>query len=220
MTHLEVENLVSEYVEGELEESSRVQFETHLAGCTRCSGLVADVRRLREECRSAEVLEPPPWLIAKMLRATVGVRQPTAFDRLREAVHSVLQPRVAYGMAMAVFSFSLIVNVAGINLRRFNIQDLNPRTWVNRASRNGHLLYARAEKFYYDLRIVYEIESRLRELRRQSGQGDAVPEKEAPANEPAPGGSTDRQQPGNPQLAQAEGLKTLGVLMLQLGGKL
>ena len=66
---------------------------------------------------------------------------------------------------MAVFSFSIIVNAAGINLRHMTVEDLNPRTWFFRANRAGHLYYARAEKFYYDLRVVYEIESRLRQLR-------------------------------------------------------
>jgi hypothetical protein len=97
---------------------------------------------------------------------------------------------------MAVFSFSIIVNAAGLSLRGIRIEDLNPRTWVSRANRTGHLLYARAEKFYYDLRVVYEIESRFRQLRSQPQQ-----EQEAPKPETPPGGSTDRKHPVNPQLA-------------------
>jgi hypothetical protein len=49
------------------------------------------------------------------------------------------------------------------------MRDLNPATWAYRANRAGHLLYARAEKFYDDLRIVYEIESRFRNARSENG---------------------------------------------------
>jgi len=74
---------------------------------------------------------------------------------------------------------------------------LNPRTWFFRANRAGHLYYARAEKFYYDLRVVYEIESRLRQLRSH-------PEEEpqqAPKQEPPAGGSTNSTPLSMPALA-------------------
>jgi hypothetical protein len=73
---------------------------------------------------------------------------------------------------------------------------LNPRTWFFRANRAGHLLYARAEKFYYDLRVVYEIESRLRQLRSHPEQ-----EQEAPKQEPPAGGSTNSAPLTMPALA-------------------
>jgi hypothetical protein len=106
---------------------------------------------------------------------------------------------------MAIFSLSVIVNAAGVNLRNLTVADLNPRTWFYQANRTGHLLYARAEKFYYDLRVVYEIVSRFRQLRPQQ---PAEPQKEAPRQEPAPGGSTERETPGETQLASVGGLAT------------
>jgi hypothetical protein len=103
---------------------------------------------------------------------------------------------------MAVFSFSIIVNAAGINLRNLTLEDLNPRTWILRANRTGHLLLGRAEKFYYDLRVVYEIESRLRQLRPAAGQGAGQQGPEAPRSQPSTGGSSDSQPTDPPQLAQ------------------
>jgi hypothetical protein len=97
---------------------------------------------------------------------------------------------------MAVFSLSIIVNAAGINLRHLTVQDLNPLTWVLRANRARHVYATRAEKFYYDLRVVIEIESRLRQLRSNS-EG----EQQAPKQEPAPGGSTNTAPPAFPALA-------------------
>ena len=196
MTHLELENLASDYLEGLLEPGRRAQVEAHLAECTACRELVADVRVAIEQCHAAEELEPAPWLVSKILLATVGERKPTLREQLSVFFRPVLQPRVAYGIAMAVFSFSIIINAAGINLRDMRVEDLNPRTWVYQANRTGHLLYARAEKFYYDLRIVYEIESRLRSLRPQNEE----PRKAAPEQDTPPGGSTSKQ-PANPVLA-------------------
>jgi len=55
---------------------------------------------------------------------------------------------------------------------------------------------ARAEKFYYDLRVVIEIESRLRQLRSHPEE-----EQQAPKQEPPPGGSTNTAPPPFPALA-------------------
>ncbi len=205
MTHLELENLASEYLEGRLDTVRRVQIEEHLKDCEGCRELVADLRHVLELCAAAEDLEPAPWLVPKILRATIGERKPTWGERWAAFFRPTAQPRLAYAVAMAIFSFSIIVNAAGLNLRRMTLADLNPRTWFYEANRAGHLLYARAEKFYYDLRVVYEIESRFRQLRAQPSDE----KQEAPHQDSTPGGTTDRISPGNSQLASASGLTTM-----------
>jgi hypothetical protein len=198
MTHLELENLASECLEGQLDAAHQIQVEAHLADCSACRGLMADLRHALEICRSVEELEPAPWLISKIMLATVGERKPTFREQLAAFFRPSVQPRVAYAVAMAIFSFSIIVNAAGINLRNLTLQDLNPRTWAYEARRTGHLLYARAEKYYYDLRVVYEIESRFRKLRNQPGEQDQqTPQRQTPP----PGGSTDSTKPADTQLA-------------------
>jgi hypothetical protein len=141
--------------------------------------------------------------------ATIGERHPTLMERLAAFLRPAFQARVAYGAAMTVFSASIIINAAGISLRQFTLADLNPRTWFHRADRTGHLLYARAEKFYYDLRVVYEIESRLRQLHQQSGQESQGPnEQPGQQSKPdsSPGGSTHRELPDDLQLARFAGI--------------
>jgi hypothetical protein len=105
---------------------------------------------------------------------------------------------VAYPIAMTVFTFSILVNAAGLNLRSLRFEDLNPRTWVDRANRQGHLMYAHAEKFYYDLRVVYEIESRFRLLRGQpNGQEETAPKPAAPAGGSSQGAPADQTMASN-----------------------
>ena len=201
MTHLEIENLASDYLEGLLDPASRATVEAHLTECAACRELVGDVRRVLELCRAEEEVEPAPWLVSKILLATVGERKPTLLEQLAALFRPLVQPRVAYPIAMTVFAFSIIINAAGLNLRNLRFEDLNPRTWYYRADRAGHLMYARAEKFYYDLRVVYEIESRFRQLRGQpQDQQEAAPKPGAPA-----GGSTQGTSPGQTQLASTEG---------------
>ena len=218
MTHLELENLASDYLEGQLEQARRNEVEAHLHDCAACRELVADLRHALELCRSAEEIETAPWLVPKILLATVGERKPTLRERLDAFFQPVLRPRVAYSVAMAVFSISIIINAAGFNLRDLTLADLNPRNWAYQANRTGHLLYARAEKFYYDLRGVYEIESRLRQIRQQNGSSNGAPEKEAPKSEPGPGNTTDGKPPSNPQMAEARSPFMFGLGMATIGG--
>ena len=157
MTHLELENLASEYLEGQLDAVRRAEAEAHLRDCAPCRELIGDLRRVMALCQAAEELEPAPWLVSKILLATVGERKPTWGERARAFFRPSPQPRLAYAVAMAIFSLSVIVNAAGVDLRNLTVADLNPRTWFYQANRAGHRLYARAEKFYYDLRVVYEI---------------------------------------------------------------
>jgi len=200
MTHLELENLVSDYLDGTLGSGQETQVSEHLAECGSCRELIDDVRRAMELCRPAEDLIPAPWLVSRILLATSGAPKATLRDRLAAALDPAWQPRFAYGVAMAVFSFSMIVNAAGINLKTLRFADLNPRTWMHQAGRNGHLLYARAEKFYYDLRVVYEIEWRLKQLRRQPGDAETDQQQLTPKRE-IPGGSSTNGSSMTPQMA-------------------
>jgi len=196
MTHLEVENLTSEYLEGLLEAELKRDFEAHLNDCPSCVEMLEDVRRVMEMCHAAPELDPAPWLVSKIMAATVGQHKPGLLERWLGFLRPTLQPRIAYTVAMAVFSLSVIMNAAGINLRHLTVEDLNPRTWIFRGNRAGHLFVARAEKFYYDLRVVIEIESRLRQLRSRPQE-----EPESPKQEPTPGGSTNTAPPAFPALA-------------------
>jgi hypothetical protein len=200
MTHLEIENLASDYLEGLLDTSLQVAVEAHLTECAACRELMGDVRHALELCRAAEDVEPKPWLVSKIMLATVGERKPSWGEQIAAFIRPLLQPRVAYPIAMTVFTFSIIVNAAGLNLRSLRFEDLNPRTWVGRANRQGHLMYARAEKFYYDLRVVYEIESRFRQLRREP----QVQEEEAPKHA-APGGGSSQGTPSDHMMASSGG---------------
>lgn len=199
MTHLELENLASEYLEGQLDAARSAEVDEHLSGCVACREILSDVRNGMHVCQTAGEVEPPPWLVPKIRRATIGEKPAGLSVQFGSLLRNLRQPRIAYTLAMAVFSISLIINVAGLNLRRFNVQELNPSTWVYRANRAGHLLYARVEKFYDDLRIVYEIESRFRNVHSQPENQ----EKQTSKPEPSTGRPASNAELGNGQMACA-----------------
>src|SRR5207302_8905202 len=111
MTHLEVENLVSDYLEGGLEAARASQVVEHLAACSGCREMIADVRRAVELCRSAEDLESPSSLVSKILLGTGVARKPTLKERIGAVLRPVRQPRLAHNIiGTAVFSLPLSLN--------------------------------------------------------------------------------------------------------------
>lgn len=187
MTHLELANLLTDYLDGALAPESAFEAEAHLASCAECRNMVEDVRFGLAACRDAGEIEPAPWLVGRILRATVGERRPSLAAQLAAFVRLSLQPQVAYSLAMAIFSLSFLLYTSRVNLREVKLRDLNPGTWVYQANSHGHLLAARAEKFYYDLRFVYEVQSMLQGARQQPS---AQPEKKLQSPD---GGATDRR---------------------------
>ncbi len=175
MTHLEIENLASEYLEGSLAPARQAQVDEHLAACAACRELMEDMRSAIQACHEAAEVPAPPWLVARIRHATLGEKPPSWLDQLRALPRLFRQPRLVYGIATAVFSVSIIANAAGLRFQNLTMSDLNPATWYNQVNRAGHLFYAHAEKFYYDLRIVYEIESRFRDAQVQNGGQENQP---------------------------------------------
>ena len=198
MTHPEIENLASDYLEGLLEPTQRTAVEAHVAECAACRELLGEVRHVLDLFRAEPDVEPGPWLVSRIMLATVGNRKPTWRERISELFHPVLQPRVAYPIAMTVFTFSILVNAAGLSLKSLRLQDLNPHTWAQRANRQRHLIASRAEKVFYDLRVVYEIESRFRQIGVQpQNQEIESPKSTAPEGGSSQGAPADQTVASN-----------------------
>jgi hypothetical protein len=79
-------------------------------------------------------------------------------------VHTVMQPRFAMTAAMAFFSLALTLNLAGVKLSSVRAADLKPANlrksfW----SANNQVV-----RYYDNLRVVYELESRVKEMQKDS----------------------------------------------------
>ena len=116
---------------------------------------------------------------------------------------SMLQPRLAMTAAMAFFSVGLTLNLTGVHLNQLRAADLKPAS----LRRSFYQANAHVVRYYDNLRVVYELESRVRDLQRASDNGAPVtpdspePTKtpEKPAKNGAPADGQPSEKPARPR---------------------
>ena len=167
----EFDALLTEAIDGTLAGGRREDFERHKAGCAACQALFAEVTSGVAWLEELEEVAPPRMLVHNILAATSGAAQeaaqaevrPSAWERLRRQVRvvlaPVLTPRFGMSMGMAFFSITLVLNMAQIRIR-----DLTPHNLTHTYYNSQNKLM----KYYENMRLVYEIESRVRDLRNAS----------------------------------------------------
>jgi hypothetical protein len=209
----EFETLLSDAAEGQLTGARKDRFEAHRRVCAVCGPLFADVQAGRQLLTALEEVEPPAHLVHNILAATTGVvssrvlatmpetiTTPLA-ERLREwwdslftpAAEFVRQPRFVMSFGMIFFCFSLIVNAAGVKRADIAKIDLHPKA-LRRAYNDAQVWVVQR---YDNMRLVYEIESKVRELKRatQPAEPGTQPPKQNPKNNTS--GQPDQKQDRN-----------------------
>jgi hypothetical protein len=98
----------------------------------------------------------------------------------------LMTPRFAMSFGMAFFSITMLANVAGLRISDLKHVDLSTKG----LQKTYYSTEARVVRYYENIRLVYEIESRVRDLRRA-----ATPEKQEEQSTPKnPGkGQTQKQ---------------------------
>lgn len=213
LTCVQAESMLLDAADGQLMPDEQTHFELHLAECPNCTRLYADLRQgsaWMDVLKEAPP-EPPADLVSRILARTSGdaaasaeflaqaahaaslfgdsrarvlpfrvpvyMQQPRT--RMQRLVHTVSQPRFAMTAAMAFFSIALTLNLAGVRVTALRLSDLRP---VN-LRRKYWAANSRVVQYYDNLRVVYELESRVRELQRESD--DAAPRRGLSNNPPA-----------------------------------
>jgi anti-sigma factor RsiW len=178
----QIEARLSDYLDGVLSSADREAFLAHSRRCAQCAPLVGSVSGLLDGLHSLEPVELPPRLIYNILDKTLGPRDSVSAWRLALAwVRNLASPKFAYGALSVAATFGVLVSASGFSFRKPKLADLHPVAIYRNADRQAHLIYARGSKFVSDLRVVYEIQSRLR------------PESELP---PGPDESAPKSSPG------------------------
>ena len=78
----------------------------------------------------------------------------------------VWDTRLMMTAAMAFFSIALTLNLAGVRLTGLRLADLTPASMENNLTRQFYGAKSPVVRYYDNLRFVYEVESKMRELRR------------------------------------------------------
>lgn len=191
----EFETLLADYVDGALSAAASSALEQHAAACADCAAFMSDVTGAVRFLARAGDVTPPPELItriayqAPMGRLRDALDKPGILNRLaRKWLQPILQPRLAMGMAMTILSFAMLEKCTGIQVQHIQPADLNPvRVWdgvEDRAIRTKD----RAVKYYENIRLVYEIQSRLKEMEAQQ-EASTQPKPQAKAS----GGQSGRR---------------------------
>jgi anti-sigma factor RsiW len=177
----ETESQLGEYLDGTLAASMRAQVEAHMASCARCASTVANVGGLVRSLARLKPVAEPPNLASAILEATLGPRRGKLdwkawFGWLRP----FSQPRLAYGAVSVMVTVAVISQALGIHWRAPAVADLNPANVAHMANRQAHQVYARGVKLVSDLRLVYEIQTRLQPANET--EQTTNPPAEAPAD--------------------------------------
>ena len=175
-------------------------FRAHAEACVECGPLFTQAKAGMDWMKALPEVEPPATLVHNILAATTFAErkssapalvshQPSwwrrAADRvspnLAPALAGLMQPRLAMTAAMAFFSISMLMNVAGITWKDLKHLDLRPSAISTSASIQYHETTAKVVKYYENIRLFYEFETRVRELKNAAtSDGQSTP---APADE-------------------------------------
>jgi len=207
----QTEARLSDYLDGLFQPAEQSAFNDHVNTCERCAPLVAAVARTLGSLYALEPVDAPAQLESAILTATLGAPN---WRNLRRWLKSLQSPRFVYSMASVAATIVVILAASGFSFRKPKLADLAPATIYRKTNAQAHLVYAHSVKFVSDLRVVYEIQTRLSE----NDQNPATREQSIPKNSPdKQPGRTDNTNPSAPkQQNRADELgRNLRVLALE-----
>jgi len=201
----EFDGLLTDALDGVLTGVRLDRFQAHTRSCPACGPLFAEVEAGRNWLKDLTEVEPPAGLVTSILASTSGVDtqrlrvnsaspQPrvTVWERaqawasgaMQPIWETVRQPRFAMSFGMAFFSLSVALSVLGVRPADLRQVSLRPAA-IRHTYYNSQ---ARVVRYYENIRFVYEVESRVRELKRDVAPAvapskEAAPEKKDHSND-------------------------------------
>lgn len=218
------EAMLPDAVDGLLSAEEQRAFDTHVAGCVECSQELEAAQRGAAwlAMLKSQTPEAPAGLLTKILEGTTGVVAPSvvtqvapvqaapswALSSLVRKTMSVFrvdgsrmtfQPRLAMTAAMAFFSIALTLNLTGVRLNNLHASDFTP-SGIHRTVSD---MSASATRSFQNMRVVYQVESRVSELRNDERDNlnpgrkpaESEPQPTAPVQQEAPKPKAPEQEP-------------------------
>jgi len=213
------ETLLADALDGLLKPEDEANFSQHMAGCAACTALFEEARRGREWLEFlAPEPEVPAGLLDKILAST-GPGQAASHGLISASgdvfpvlpawqkpgfmarVRRFAEPRLMMTAAMAFFSIALTLNLTGVRLTGLKLSDLRPSAVRSFMERRLTMASTPIIRYYDNLRLVYEVQSRMRELRRNSEGEGAAPQQQQQQEQqqPQPQPATPGESNQNPQ---------------------
>jgi len=215
-----------EAVDGTLTAAEQAVFDKHVADCIDCSQELEEAHRGAGwmQMLKGHAPEPPAALLAKILAETSGaeVYSPAVVEvqeylpmpkpepqswwasfsvKLGEAfsMRSMsMSPRIAMTAAMAFFSLALTMNMLGVHVSDIRLSSLSPMSIRRSVSDAG----STATRSFQNLRVVYEFESRMNDMRNDGALGQRYEDQRPNSGTPFTGTQQkddDKKQDPQPQ---------------------
>jgi hypothetical protein len=199
----EWETFLADALDGLLPPADSTAFTAHSSDCATCAQLLAEARQGQEWLQFLHVEpEMPGDLMERILGKTSGAvaeRPLAVFGAPIPAGPSVLNlpvrrmvwdTRLMMTAAMAFFSIALTLNLAGVRITDLRLADLTPASMENNLTRQFYGVKSQVVRYYDNLRFVYEVESKMRELRRdeETAPPSQPVQQEKPATNPPANG--------------------------------
>ena len=185
------ETLLVDAMDGLLRPEDEATFSAHMAACASCTEMFEQVRRGREWLEFlAPEPEVPAYLLDKILVETghgkldpgklvvaggpaVGANVLTmtpAWQRpgFKATMRRFAEPRLLMTAAMAFFSIALTLSITGVRISSIKMTDLRPASLRSMLEKRIMTASTPIVRYYDHLRFVYEVESRMRELRQST----------------------------------------------------
>jgi hypothetical protein len=176
----EWESLLADALDEALSAADAAAFTRHHRECAPCAQMLKETEQGRSWMNYLAVEpEVPADLLKKILARTSGGVQlgiaapalslpprPAWYRVMLPAVRQVLEPRLMMTAAMAFFSIALTLNLTGVRVTELRAADFQPSRLRANLTRTYYSTNEQVTKYYKNLRLVYEMESRVRELRR------------------------------------------------------
>src|SRR5580658_7659429 len=195
----EFELLLTDAIDGVLTGTGLDRFQAHARVCRACGPLLAEAEAGRNWLKGLTEVEPPASLVTNILASTTGVDtqrlrvnaratqpriswwehvQAAVFGSVLEPVWAtVRQPRFAMSFGMAFFALSVGLTVAGVKPADLREVSLRPAA-IRHAYYNAQ---ARVVRKLDNVKAVYEVQARLREVKRNLAPAEPSLKQSAPA---------------------------------------
>jgi hypothetical protein len=176
------ETLLADALDGQLRPEDEATFSAHMASCPACTVLFDEARKGREWLAFlAPEPEAPSGLLDRILAQTgpgqlegfglasgggnvlpvhPGVLPAWQRPGMVGRVRRFAEPRLLMTAAMAFFSIALTLNLAGVRVQDLRLSSLR----AGSLQREFYSANARVVQYYEGLRVVYVLESRVRDL--------------------------------------------------------
>lgn len=178
----EFEALLAEALDDALTGEKRLAFDAHGRSCQVCGPLFADAWEGMLMVQGLAEMEPPRNLVHNILAATSGkqaaaeasgeVEKPGLLERLRRSLRpslgGLVHSRFATSFAMAFFSLSLTLTLAGVKVSDIKNIDFHPTALRKSFVLGFTQVEAKVTSYYENLRVVYQVQSRVRELKKNT----------------------------------------------------